>query len=305
MSQRRMVGSLRRGRTIGGVAGLEQAKRGGVVLARRGLLAVMGLTMVGVGPRPAAAEGASLPDDLIVEGEARVKSVVDGDTVVIEDDTQVRLVGLQAPKRALGRRGFVPWPLSEEAAGALAELVLDRAVRLAYGGVQIDRYGRRLAHLVRAEDGLWAQGEMIGRGLGRAYTNFADNRGGLRALLAIEAAARAQERGIWALRFYAIRRADDLVRSGAEDAVDSFQLVEGVVKAVQTVADRTFLNFGADWSTDFTGVVQPEDARLFADEGVDLARLEGRKVRLRGWVTWRNGPAIDIAIPEQIELLDP
>lgn len=260
--------------------------------------------MAGRGAGRAAAPAAALPGDLIVEGEARVTEVVDGDTVVIDDGTQVRLVGLQAPKRALGRRGFVPWPLSEESADALAGLALDRAVRLAYGGVQIDRYGRRLAHLVRAEDGLWIQGEMIRQGLGRAYTNFADNRGGLRALLAMEAEARAASRGIWALRFYAIRRADALARPEGEDAVDSFQIVEGIVKAVERVSGRTFLNFGDDWTTDFTGVVQPEDAGLFEAEGIDLTRLEGQRIRLRGWVTWRSGPAIDIAIPEQIELID-
>jgi endonuclease YncB( thermonuclease family) len=275
------------------------------VLDRRRLLTTMGLLMVGGAGRAAAqAAGVALPADLLVEGEAHVAEVVDGDTVVIADGTQVRLVGLQAPKRALGRRGFVPWPLSEEAAEALSGLVLDQAVQLAYGGVQIDRYGRRLAHLVRAADGLWVQGEMIRRGLGRAYTNFADNRGGLRTLLAIEAEAREARRGIWGLRFYAIRRADALARADGEDAVDSFQLVEGVVKAVERVSGRTFLNFGEDWTTDFTGVVQPEDAGLFEAEGIDLARLQGRRIRLRGWVTWRNGPAIDIAIPEQIELVD-
>jgi len=50
-------------------------------------------------------------DPRLVAGErAYVASVVDGDTVVIRDPiegvTQIRLVGLQAPKLPLGRRGF-------------------------------------------------------------------------------------------------------------------------------------------------------------------------------------------------------
>src|SRR3546814_2641561 len=59
-----------------------------------------------------------------------------------------------------GRKGFVEWPLAEAARSALAELVLDRQVGLAYGGRREDRHGRRLAHLIR-DDGLWVQGAML------------------------------------------------------------------------------------------------------------------------------------------------
>ena len=49
-------------------------------------------------------------------GRAVVSEVVDGDTVklgsAIAGATQVRLVGIQAPKLPLGRPGFVAWPLA-------------------------------------------------------------------------------------------------------------------------------------------------------------------------------------------------
>ncbi len=264
------------------------------------------------GPAEAAGDGAPLaggqglprlPDGLLIEGEDRVAAVIDGDTVDLADGTQVRLVGIQAPKRALGRRGFVPWPLSEEAAARLEALALGRAVGLAYGGAPIDRHGRRLAHLVRSEDGVWIQGAMVAAGFARAYANFADNRGGLAVLLSLEAAARAARRGIWADPFYAVRRADRL----SDADLDGFQLVEGTVLAVGRAAGRVFLNFGADWATDFTATIQPEDREAFENEQgeVDLSRLEGRRVRLRGWLTWRDGPAMDLVVPEQIELLGP
>ena len=85
---------------------------------------------------------------------AVVRGVVDGDTVILDDRSQVRLVGLQAPKLPLGRPNFPKWPLADEAREALLALALGRRVTLAFGGRRIDRYGRHLAHLYRS-DGLW------------------------------------------------------------------------------------------------------------------------------------------------------
>ena len=44
-----------------------------------------------------------------------VDSVIDGDTVVLQGGAEVRLVGIQAPKLALGRPGLRDWPLATEA----------------------------------------------------------------------------------------------------------------------------------------------------------------------------------------------
>ena len=59
-----------------------------------------------------------------------VQSVIDGDTVVLASGTPVRLVGIQAPKLPLSRRGFKTWPLAEDAKAALAAMVLGRSVGL-------------------------------------------------------------------------------------------------------------------------------------------------------------------------------
>ena len=76
----------------------------------------------------------------------------------------------------------------------------------------------------------------------------------------------------------------------------------GVV-AVAAVGRRVYLNFGLDWRTDFTAVVAAKKAPAFAAAGIELARLAGRAVRLRGWIRRRNGPALTLTHPAQIELL--
>jgi endonuclease YncB( thermonuclease family) len=84
--------------------------------------------------------------------QAKVVEVVDGDTVLLDDGWQVRLVGIQAPKLPLGRKNYKKWPLADESKSLLEALVLDRGVTLAYGGQRVDRHGRRLAHLFLADE---------------------------------------------------------------------------------------------------------------------------------------------------------
>ena len=243
----------------------------------------------------APGQAAELPSGLKPGGAGRVVEVVDGDTVVLDDGREVRLVGIQAPKLPLGRAGYPTWPLAPEAKAALEELALREEVTLGFGGRQVDRNGRLLAHLFRAPDGLWLQGEMLERGLARVYT-FPDNRAMATALFAKERSARAARRGVWALRRYAV-----LAPEAAQRAVDQYALIEGRVLAVGSGRGSVYLNFGPDWKTDFTAVIRPEALRVFASEGIDLDAFEGRQVRVRGWVESWNGPSIDVTHPEQIE----
>jgi micrococcal nuclease len=41
----------------------------------------------------------------------------------------------------------------------------------------------------------------------------------------------------------------------------------------------------------------------FTAAGIDLTVRAGKRLRVRGWVMWRNGPMIEATHPEQIELL--
>ncbi len=227
-----------------------------------------------------------------------VASVVDGDTVVLENGSQVRLTGIQAPKLPLGRRGFRAWPLAAQSKAALENLSLGRRLELRYTGRRIDRYGRLLAHLHDAAAGRWIQGEMITLGMARVYS-FRDNRARTRDLLTLERGARAARRGIWRLRFYRIRTPEQASRF-----IDTFQLVEGRVVSAAVVRGRGYLNFGDDWRRDFTISIAPRHRRLFDRAGLAIKSLGGKHVRVRGWLRRYNGPMIDATHPEQIEVLE-
>ena len=223
-------------------------------------------------------------------------SVVDGDTLVLDDGRQVRLVGIQAPKLPLGRRNFKTWPLADDAKSVLERLSLGKRLKLSYGGERIDRYGRALAHLHDAA-GVWIQGALLQQGMARVYS-FADNRAVVAEMLARERAARHERLGIWDHRFYAIRTPQSVRRD-----IGSFQVVEGRVAKVAAVRKNTYLNFGANWREDFTVTLTGRARRLFLKAGLDPGTLEGKLVRVRGWVKSRNGPMINASHPEQIEVL--
>lgn len=241
-------------------------------------------------------------EQLRMEQGGIVTAVTDGDTVVLDDGRVVRMIGTQAPKLPLDRPDFVTWPLAPQAKAALEAIALNKPVRLGFGGEEVDRYGRVLAHVfVDGPDGeVWAQQAMVGLGLARVYS-FPDNRACLDLLFAAEGRARLGRLGIWADPYYSTRAADRpgdiLARAG------HYELVEGRILLAEKSGGRVYLNFGRFWKEDFTAVIEAPALRLFAETGIDPLALENALVRIRGWVDDRDGPRIEITHPEQIEVL--
>jgi hypothetical protein len=146
--------------------------------------------------------------------------------------------------------------------------------------------------------GTWLQEMLLTRGLARVASTD-DTRALVPELLRIEAQARAAHRGLWADPAYRIRTTAD-----AGDALDSFQIVEGRVLAAALVRSGGYLNFGADYKTDFTLSFSREALQRLQESGIVFKSLQGVRLRARGWLRYFNGPLIDITHPEQIEVLE-
>ena len=207
-----------------------------------------------------------------------------------DSSLEVRLSELDAPDEALARE-------------ALQALVLDARVWWQPAGQARDRYDRALAYVFLApqgEPGGWVQGELVRSGAARVLSH-ADTRLETATLLALEAEARAGQAGIWGDARHGVRRPDPNLL--AQD-VGSVQLVEGrVISATQLRSGRIYLNFGADYRTDFTVFIAAEHADAFLEAGLGPDALETRRIRVRGWVEDENGPMIRIDHPERIEVL--
>lgn len=119
---------------------------------------------------------------------------VDGDTLRV-DGVPVRLIGIDAPETV--RPGSPVACFGPEASAALARLLpLGTRVHLVPDVSAQDRYGRRLAYVYRAGDGLFVNLELVRSGFATVYTVPPDV---ARApdLLAAERAARAAGAGLW------------------------------------------------------------------------------------------------------------
>jgi endonuclease YncB( thermonuclease family) len=263
------------------------------LLSRRAFVAAAAMTAV---PLPALA---AAPDALPEGGRGAIGTVHDGDTIRFKGgETDIRLVGIQAPKLPQGRRNPVAWPMADESRAALRAMIDTHDITLRLPTTAKDRNGRILAHLVR-DDGLWIQENMLRQGWARVYT-FPDNRLFARELYAAEATARVARRGLWSHPAYALRKPDPAVLKAD---VGTYQIIEGSVTDAAKVRGRVYLNFGENYRTDFTASIPPEVVSLFNAATVDPLKLKGRPVRIRGYIRDFNGPAIDLTHPEQIEQL--
>lgn len=273
-----------------------------LISPRRNLRRIMGVASAAL--ISVSSIGASKANKLAAGEIGVVSSVLDGDTLYLDDGLKVRLSAMQAPKLPLGRKGFKAWPMGEEAKAALTALTQKRRVQLYYGGKSRDRYGRALAQVytlnASGERDLWVQEEMVRFGLARVYT-WPDTWQDAERLYSAERKARDSKRGIWGNPYYAVRSPEPNML--AQD-VDSFQLVEGIITSAADVRGTVYLNFGADYKTDFTIVIAKKNRRNLERAGLDPMSLEGAKVRIRGWVELQNGPMIWLDDPNRLEILD-
>jgi micrococcal nuclease len=79
------------------------------------------------------------------EGIYRVKRVVDGDTLVLQGDKRVRLMGVDTPETVKPEHAVEPW--GPEATEFTREFVAAGQVRLEFDRVRLDRFNRYLAYV--------------------------------------------------------------------------------------------------------------------------------------------------------------
>ena len=251
-------------------------------------------------PQIEAKEQQSPAPTLTAPRNARIAQTLNAKNLLTQSGEHLRIASIQAPNMAETSGKMRPGqPMGKEATAALAALVNGKQLSIIQSTTEpTDRHGRSVA-LLSLPSGESLQARLIADGWAIAYP-FPDFREYIREWQAHEDTARKAKLGIWAHPYWQV--ADALTLPDAEPD-ERYQLVEGVVKQAKQVRNNWYLNFGDDYRTDFTGFISKADAkRAFAD--MDIAALTGKRVRIRGWVYRRNGPSIDIALPEQIEVLD-
>lgn len=219
-------------------------------------------------------------------GTVTVAAVRDGRTLQLADGRELRLAAIEA---------------GDGARAALQTLIGDRPLRLERLGAGSDRYGRLVAVAYAGEAAQSLQAALLEQGQARVSARIG-NKACADLMLAAENRARAAGRGLWADPNFAPLPAENLPRLAAETG--QFALVEGKVLSVRESGATIYVNFGRRWTRDFTVTILKRQQRTFAAAGLAPKRLEGRRIRVRGWIERRGGPIVAADAPEQIEVIE-
>jgi micrococcal nuclease len=245
-----------------------------------------------------AGEGAIKDILRLTTPKARVTQVIDGQTLVVNNTTTIHLPAI-----------YIPWetPTSQGKYGKRAKEFLeteflDKFVRI-YQVRNIERalfnaLGHKEAYLVRADDGLWAQEELVKFGYAFAYPTQS-HKDTVLELYKAEEFARGEKIGFWAEDQWKILNEDTAI--GVEDR---FAIIEGVIEKIAVKNNVIYLNFGDDWRKDMTVAMDSLLRRQFSKAGINVTQLAGQKIRARGWIRDYNGPFIEIFDPSQIEIIN-
>jgi micrococcal nuclease len=168
-------------------------------LATASIAIAAGCTSEGSPARPTTA-----PPDTVLAPNAVVDRIVDGDTidVVVEGRKErVRLIGIDTPEIAHPASGDRPGNAAEcfgDEAMRYTERLLEPGapVRLERDVVARDDYGRLLAYVHRADDGIFVNYEIVRQGYAQPLTITPNDRF---APLFVEAAqlAESDDAGLW------------------------------------------------------------------------------------------------------------
>ena len=146
---------------------------------------------IGIGPGSSGSSLFELPK------ESRVKRVVDGDTIELENGEMVRYIGLDAPevwKKEEGGWLYQPQPFAEESLEFNRRLVEGKKVRLEYDVVLRDKYNRLLAYVYVGD--LFVNAEMVKEGYAVVYT-LPPNLRYTDLFVRLQREAREGSRGVW------------------------------------------------------------------------------------------------------------
>ncbi len=173
--------------------------------------------------------------------------------------------------------------LGKGAVDYLREYMVGKPLDLQIVGT--DRYGVKQVILTELTSGKTLQQMLLKRGLAVVYSE--DIKADLSQLWQHEQA----DARIW-----------PKLQADAVFVNNGFGLVEGVVHNVVVFKTMAYVNFGADWKSDFTILIPADVLRNM--NVAQLEALRGKNVRARGMIHPYYGPRITLFRPDMMEVVD-
>ena len=207
--------------------------------------------------------------------------MIDGDSLVLADRAQVRIIGINAPEHDM--------PLGRRAKEELRRMINKRVVHLQLGKEPRNQHGRILAHAYDAQGNNLAE-SMLARGYA-FHVVVAPNEAQADCYAAAEQEARAARKGIWARPVYAPQDV------GTFKLKPGFVRLRGKIGAVKHTRAGSELQFAADLS------VRVFIPAAYVSKFGGRAKLSAMQdLIVRGWLSSRNnGYSMTITHPFMVE----
>jgi endonuclease YncB( thermonuclease family) len=233
-----------------------------------------------------------------------VTAVIDVETLRLDDGAPLRLAAITVPReRDVGGVPGAAWAPEAAARAWLEAEAVGRSVQLRFDRQRRDRHGQTVGFAdvvstplaIPGADGRAGmdslQAGLLRAGLARVEA-IRDQRGCLSSLLAAEALARAEGRGLWSEAAYRVRAID--AGSDLRSFVGSFKILTGTVASVEDRRDGWRILLGRTRRPALTIHVRRDDRDTLGRFGGELTSLRGQAVEARGWLA--TGPASRIEI---------
>lgn len=205
-------------------------------------------------------------------GFYRVKSVYDGDTVVLEDGQKIRLLGINTPE--VQHRDKLADAGGEEAKQWLITRLKDTKVRVETDVEKKDNYGRTLGYLF-TENKEHINVLLAAAGLAQV-TIWPPNLKYVTDLVNAGQQAEAAKLGIWQHPEYAPIPVEQLTAAGHS----GWTRLVGTVRSVHPAKKFVYLEF----SDRFNVRIEKEWLSLFPD----MKSYQGKTIEVRGWLNKRK-----------------
>ncbi len=216
-------------------------------------------------------------------------AAISGTSFRARDGREIRLAGVLGPGE--DGRGQTPAELAA-ARSALAQALSHEKLTLAPAG-KPDRYSRLTAEVFAG--GTWVQQAMVRQGMLRV-TPDASSAPCLPALLAAEQQATDLGAGHWGDGLYRMRTPDQLTGSAGQ-----FAIIEGEVWRTRNSGGKIALEFVN--ASNFEVTVSTAVGRALRQQQIDVRRLRGQIVRVRGWIGVEQRPTMELALPDALQVI--
>ncbi len=229
----------------------------------------------------------------------QVRHALDGDSLLLTDGRQVRLIGVNTPEihpSTDKHKRVASQPLAREAARFTGARVDGQRVTLHFERERTDRHKRLLAH-VSLSDGTRLEEALLREGLGWLVA-IPPNVAELPRLQAAEDEARLARRGVWGREEYRPVAAERLTTKDA-----GFLFVTGAVRGLRQTSYAYYFEL-----TPRTSLLVPREEwnRYFVGQFARPQALVGRQLTARGWASARDGKLrVRVAHPAMLTFSEP